>query len=76
MDLSNWIEYINSIPVEELQSKAEAANTIEFVRKVMDEDGLDADSVEILFETFATRLLEAGLPMGVDGYLDLAELLA
>lgn len=76
MNLSEWIEYIDSIPVEELQSKVEAANSIEFVRKVMDEDGLDAESVDLLFQAFATRLMEAGLPMGVDGYLDLAELLS
>lgn len=75
---SEWREYIMGLTEPEaLISKSNAANSIEFVRSIM-EDGLTADDVEDVLRAFAEQLQALGLPVGPGGdgaYMDLRDLL-
>jgi hypothetical protein len=74
--LEEWFQYVRSIPDGEVLAKARAANTVMFVRTLVDE-GMDPEDVEDILRMFAGRLRKAGIaiPSRYDGaYIDLNSL--
>ena len=56
--VQEWQEYISTLYDEDLFSKAKAANQILFVRRLQEEDGLEAPQIQQVFEAFARRFLD------------------
>lgn len=75
--IEEWASYIGTLTGDTLYSKALAANTVPFVRR-MEEEGYSAGEIEQVLTMFAEQFEHSGQqpPSGVEGtYIDFNMLL-
>lgn len=78
MTLDEWRAYIWAIPAGEVWDMANTVNTMRFVT-ILQEDGLEPDTIEGVFRLFGERIQELGFqlpgrPSG--GYLSYVDLMS
>lgn len=67
--MEDWAYYASSIPSDEIVSKANAVNTLGFVKDLID-DGYEPEEIEHILSLFAKRLnaLDKLVPDGGAGF--------
>jgi hypothetical protein len=77
LTLEEWFDYIQTIPSDQILSKAKAANSLEFLRG-MGAEGMSPSSIGAIIKAFVARMVELDIavPSRYDGALwDMSELM-
>ena len=59
--VAEWARYIGKLDGRKLTEEARAANQVAFVR-TLEGDGLGAKEISSIFDLFAARFVQAGVP--------------